>query len=94
LTKYSPLRDHLAGLPASQGAVTMTFRAVEELVGGLPPSARNLRTWWGNSSHVQSLQWREAGWHVATVSLGDELVRFERGRIGGSHSDAKAARRR
>ena len=93
MSKYSPLRDYLASRPATRAAVTLSFRDIDALVGGLPPSARTLRTWWGNSSHVQALQWREAGWHVEVVNIKDEQVRFERGRVGGSHADGRASRR-
>ncbi len=45
MSKYSPLRDYLASRPRTQAAVTLSFRDIDDLVGGLPPSVRTLRTW-------------------------------------------------
>ena len=64
----------------------MTFAQVADLVGGLPPSARTWRAWWSNDSKVQAKAWRAAGWHVASVSLDHERVRFETGVVGGSRA--------
>lgn len=92
--KYQPLADYLAGLPAEQATVELTFEEVARLVGELPPSARTTRTWWGNSSHTQALAWRAAGWHVAAVEMSGRRVRFARGRVGGSRADGVGAPRR
>jgi hypothetical protein len=60
-TKYGPLLRHLAALPADQGTVTLTFAALEALIGAaLPPSARTTGFWSGGSSVL--LQFRRAGW--------------------------------
>jgi hypothetical protein len=68
--KYDPLRVLLlAASDRGQGVVELTFDEIERLVGGLPESARTLRSWWANSSHVQALGWRSAGFHVEQVYL-------------------------
>ena len=65
----------------------LQFDHIADLVGGLPPSASALRTWWANNSQVQALAWREAGFHVETVSLDRRRVRFAAGQVGGSYHD-------
>lgn len=63
-SRYSPLRNYLAGYPGSQ--VKMTFAEVEHLVGKLPDSARLHRAWWSNTSST-ARAWRDAGWHLQSV---------------------------
>jgi hypothetical protein len=46
VAKYSPLRRHLAAEVGSQAH--MTFAEIDELIGGLPASARRHRAWWSN----------------------------------------------
>jgi hypothetical protein len=82
MSKYAPLREHLASL-VGRAEVRLTFGDVERLVGALPTSARNYRVWWSNDSKVEAVAWREAGWHVADINLVEEWVRFEPGRVGG-----------
>ena len=55
----------------------MTFGEVENLVGGLPDSARRHRAWWSNSSHV-ARAWQDAGWHLHSVNQVTEQVLFVR----------------
>lgn len=86
MTKYQRLTDHLAELAAAgRQIVEFDFDDVTALIGGLPPSAFQLRTWWANSSHVQAESWRAADWHVDMVNLDQRRVRFARGAVGGSH---------
>lgn len=82
--KYDPLTTELRGA-ADRGRVVveLTFDEVAQLVGGLPDSARQLRQWWANSSHVQALAWRAAGFHIEQVYLDRGWVRFVRGERGG-----------
>ncbi|MFC8502481.1 hypothetical protein ACFUC1_08980 [Pedococcus sp. NPDC057267] len=87
--KYDGLRDRLASSDELQ--LRLTFETVDALVGGLPPSARSLRTWWANSSHSQALAWRSAGWHVQTVDLAGRNVTFARGVVGGTYSLSRMA---
>ena len=86
--KYEPLQRRLEEL-ARRGDATadFSFSDIEALIGPLPASARRYRPWWANNSHSQSLAWRAAGWHVDTVSLDREEVRFTRGTQGGTYAD-------
>lgn len=59
----------------------LSFRQIEEILGGdLPTSARQHRAWWANDSvgHVQSQQWLEVGWRISNISMTDERVTFAR----------------
>src|SRR5258708_35975149 len=63
----------------------MTFGQLERLVGPLPDSAREHRAWWGNDDYKsQSIAWRAAGWHVASVNQSSGRVVFARGVEGGT----------
>lgn len=81
--KYEPLRQHLATRDGS--SVELTFAEIAELVHGLPASAYGSRQWWANSSLTQAQAWRQADWHVDTVSFDRRRVRFARGKVGGSY---------
>jgi len=77
VTKYDALRQRLEqGLA---GPVELSFAEIDELVGGLPPSASVHSAWWANEEpptrHVQALAWLDAGRRVDDVSLGN-WVRF------------------
>jgi len=56
----------------STARATVMFEDIDGLVGGLPPSARADRTWWGNTlnpGRVQAHAWLGAGWRVDRVDL-------------------------
>jgi hypothetical protein len=90
--KYDPLRARLlAAADRGQDVVELTFDEITQLVGGLPDSARALRPWWANSSHVQALAWRAAGFHVDQVYLDRGRVRFARGERGGSNTTRRSS---
>jgi hypothetical protein len=75
VTKYEPLARLLAG--SHPTPVTLTFAAVDGLIGGLPPSARGYREWWGNRSNPaggQSAAGIEAGYAVEQVRLGVDVT--------------------
>lgn len=75
MAKYDSLADVLRATHATSR--TFTFDELDELIpGGLPPSARNHRPWWGNSVTVdgQASSWLGAGWKVESVSLGDRVT--------------------
>ncbi|MFI6761740.1 hypothetical protein ACIBF5_21630 [Micromonospora sp. NPDC050417] len=91
VAKYDAWRDFLMAWPDDAGEVRMTFAEVEAIVGVLPPSAREHRTWWANDSKVQAAAWRAAGWRVDSVDQLAEQVVFRRGRAGGSRSAAVVA---
>lgn len=51
------------------GAVTVSWETLDELVGGLPPSALKHRAWWsGDRAHVNT--WKSAGFRLDTVRPG------------------------
>lgn len=77
--KYAPLADKLSRLMHDQ--VMMKVADIDGLVGGLPPSARADRTWWGNTTNrtrVQTHAWMGAGWRVERVDLTTGHVVFVR----------------
>ncbi len=88
MAKYDALADYLRRVPANEHTVTLSFAQVDRIVGGLPPSAYNIRQWWGNDSKVEALAWRSAGWHVDRngVDLNACVVRFARGKVGGTRA--------
>ena len=73
--KYSPLRQLLESYPADQ-EVTLRFFEIEKAVGGLPPSAFEIRQWWANTSgsHSHAKAWMDAGRLVKEVKFGDFVV--------------------
>lgn len=78
MAKYDPLQRHLQ--ESALSSLRMTNAEVADLVGGLPISATNRRTWWANEfdgKHVQAHSWIEAGYKVVAVSLG-HWVEFEK----------------
>jgi len=67
----------------TEDRVTLTFDEIESIVGNLAPSARENRTWWGNTvnrTRTQAQAWMAAGWVVAKhgVNLTRGEVTFER----------------
>lgn len=79
MSKYDPLAQYLRRLTTS--SVTLTFREVDAIVGGLPASARTDRTWWGNTTNrtrTQAHAWMGAGWLVDTVNFTANQVTFRK----------------
>jgi hypothetical protein len=73
--KYEPLARLLTA--SHPQPVTLTFDAVDRLIGGLPPSARGYREWWGNRSNPaggQSAAWIDEGYLVERVRLGVDVT--------------------
>ena len=92
--KYQPLTEALTQAAArGQQRVDMSFDDLDHLVGGLPPSAA-IRQWWANSNQSQQLAWRAAGFHVETVQLERQRVRFALGVHGNARPAAPAPARR
>jgi DNA-binding transcriptional regulator YiaG len=76
-SKYQPLLDALR--QSEQAHVTLTFAAIEALLGeALPPSARSKRGWWSNRSKgaLQATAWMSAGYLMAAIDLDNEQVTF------------------
>ncbi|WP_417668430.1 hypothetical protein [Roseibium sp.] len=85
MSKYDPLREHLARLDDVVWAAKLAD--LEQIIGsGLPKSAREHRTWWANSggSLVHQNAWLDAGWRVERTDLPRDVVVFRRLRIGGT----------
>lgn len=80
MSKYTPLADFLRSQTVD--SIALTFAQIDELVGGLPPVARNHNAWWANSrtddSHTWAHLWLEAGWERKSLDLKAEQVVFER----------------
>jgi len=78
VAKYDPISRLLS---RSEPPVTLRFSELDALVGGLPPSAREHPSWWGNTvndSHVHASAWVSEGW-LAHADLQNETVRFVKG---------------
>lgn len=82
-TKYHPLYVYLR--QSEQDELTLTFSAIEALLGQrLPASAQTRRGWWSNRSQnaLQAAAWMEAGYHVVNLNLAAAQVTFRKpGRI-------------
>lgn len=79
--KYEPLSRVLQ---SASGPVEFTFDQLDELIGGLPASARTHRSWWGNTANTtagHTRSWIETGYVVDAVDLSSATVRFASGRI-------------
>lgn len=82
-SRYTLLAAYLQGQVKVQERIELSFAQVEDIIRGrLPAMARQHRSWWSNDahSHVQSRQWLDVGWRVATVSIAEERVTFARAR--------------
>ena len=79
--KYEPLR---AWLTLQRGSkVSTSFSKLDELVGGLPFSARRYPAYWygtavGAPTHTWKAAWEAAGFVVDSFDLSEELVTFRR----------------
>jgi hypothetical protein len=76
MSKYDSLSQYLA---AQESKVTLTFDAIERILGfTLPRSARRHPAWWsnGSQSHVQAAAWLNAGFETAEVDLAGERISF------------------
>ena len=86
--RYEPVTEALrVAASRGQGTVEYSFEQLEEIVGQPLPASAGVRQWWANSSQVQSLAWRAAGYHVDQVYLDRRRVRFALGERGGSYAD-------
>ncbi len=80
MARYDPLRDYLQKQTLRE--LVLTFREVEEIVGGTLPASAERPQWWANeadidTSHVQRNAWRAAGYDAFLVS-GLRKVRFQK----------------
>lgn len=75
MAKYDALSEILRTTHATSR--TFTFDELDDLIpGGLPPSARQHRPWWGNSvsSDGQAASWLGEGWKVEAVTLPERVT--------------------
>jgi len=80
-SRYAKLALYLQGINPNTQNVSLTFSNIETIIEAeLPESARKHRTWWANDSvsHIQSQQWLDAGWRVASVNMTSEKVKFSK----------------
>lgn len=77
-SKYHPLYQYLHD--SSQAEITLTFAAIDALIGGLPGGARTSRTWWGNrrTGSAQADAWMQAGYHVVDIDLDGATVTWRK----------------
>ena len=83
-------------LRANSGPVEYTFAELDDLVGGLPASARIYHSWWGNTAnstagHTRS--WLDSGYVVESFDLLSAKVRFTPGRIENRVRGSQSSRR-
>ena len=79
--KYDPLNATLR--ISGDSPVRFTFDERSQLIGGLPPSARTTRPWWGNTVNprqVHAAASVSAGWIVQSVDLKAAVVVIAPGR--------------
>ncbi len=79
MSKYEPLKDHLARLPTPVWRTS--FREIERILGfHLPPSSRRHRALWSNNAqnHVMTQAWLSAGWRTEQVDLEKEELVFRK----------------
>ena len=73
MEKYDPLFRYLNANKNTQ--VTLSYSEIENILSAkLPNSAYKYKQWWDNNSHIQSKSWRDAGYKVDTVFLGNKVV--------------------
>ena len=71
--KYDALFRYLNANGKQQ--VTLSYIEIENVLSAkLPKSASKYRQWWDNNSHIQSKSWRDAGYKVDEVFLGDKVI--------------------
>jgi hypothetical protein len=80
-SRYANIAIYLNSRGLGVDELTLSFSEIEQIIGGeLPISARQHRSWWANdsTSHVQSQQWLNVGWRVASINLTAARVTFVR----------------
>jgi hypothetical protein len=79
VSKYDPLRDHLA--QQQHREFDLTFGEIERILGFSLPKSAERPQWWSNiqgqSTHVQREAWREAGYDAFLIA-GSRRVKFRR----------------
>jgi hypothetical protein len=74
--KYDSLRRALDQAPPDE-SISFSFEELDHLVGGLPMSAREHRSWWGNtfsSNRPHALAWMATGRRVSELRIREAVV--------------------
>ncbi len=75
-TKFQPLADYLAALPDNRA--TLSFAAVEQIVGLPLPMRAYITAWWGHGSRYAHVRgWEAMGWRARYDRLND-CIHFAR----------------
>lgn len=80
-SRYTLLAIYLQNRSLKEDKLLLSFEDIEAVIESpLPASARRHRSWWANDSvsHVQSIQWLEAGWRVSNINFTEGRVTFNR----------------
>ena len=91
-SRYRPLADYLAGVPAGTEAVTLPFAEVERIVHRPLPASAWLPDWW--SHRRQAVVWRSAGWCLRSVGRAEGQPAVTFARASDSTGEPVAPRRR
>lgn len=80
MSKYEPLGIFLR--KQTRSSIPMTFREIEQVVGGRLPGSKKHRAWWSNnpSNNVMTHQWLGAGYETESVDIAGEKLVFRRAR--------------
>jgi hypothetical protein len=80
LGAFTPLYEHLAGLPPECVRTALMFSPLKRLLNGnLPAAAQTEPGWWSNTPRTpQGRAWLAAGWLVAIVRRVEQRVVFAR----------------
>jgi hypothetical protein len=71
--KYLPLKNYLESVKQPQ--VELSYEDIESILDTeLPPSAYIYRPWWSNNGMYHSYSWKEAGWKVKNVVIGEKII--------------------
>ena len=69
-SKYQPLADYLAALPAETARVTLPLHQIEHLLGEPLPQGARSPVWWANTPRLAHARaWMGVGWYVTARSL-------------------------
>ena len=81
--RYEPLRSFLEGQSAER--VQVTFREIEQILGGELPNSKRYPAWWSNnpSNNPMTKVWLEAGFLTEQVDVAGERLTFRRAEMDG-----------
>ena len=79
-SRYAPLALFLQQQPLERKQLVLNFQEIETIIDDTLPESAERRQFWANDSidHVQSRQWLEAGWRVATINMTERRITFAR----------------